>query len=585
MTHSVNLNSGLLKQVFTTAKRANQGKIYGFKFRLQNRTIFLNERDLNTALHFPMENFDYYPTNEELLGFFTWIQCSLDENNMIPRVIYQNHLPKEWHLFFTIVSHVFAPKISGFHGVSKMIQIIRFSIAHNMRINLGHLIMEEIIKNQKYARENYCLYPRFLQIALEHRLTEAQQGIYARSRLIEPSVLSLRPAMVLLNNAHYPNVVLPARVTNFIQDFFNTLDLVDEVEQVGAGEDQEEGDDGDSDSSPAQSGSLDLDQPGPSGVHKSPEMTNTPEAPVAEEFIAPEQAPINKDQVNLLNFDLSEFFGSEYLSFLDSFDPSTLPISQPSMAISTSNEFGNPPVLTHAEEQQTLSLFAYLSIKRKPLYVNERVNHKSPKTDWFNVFVLEETTLPPLKMRKLDHEATVNLDSIQSPKTNTSPIQISEDELMEEKGGDTDSKQPSIILSNVSTSPESPSTDPKRDIPRSDLSGEVRQLSGNSSSDESDRVFHTQNPSQGHEGNVGSPLPHTILPTLPLPEGTFPGSEKEIPPTQSDGGRQVLGKSSSDKPSTIFFAGTSVAAAGMSVSETPTERLSVHKSPQTQKTE
>ena len=84
-------------------------------------------------------------------------------------------------------------------------------------------------------------------------------------------------------------------------------------------------------------------------------------------------------------------------------------------------------------------------------------------------------------MRKLDHEATVDLDSIQSPEPNTSPIQISEDELTEQKGGDTDSKQPDITLSNVSTSLESPSLDPTRDIPRSDLSGEARQLSGNSS--------------------------------------------------------------------------------------------------------
>ena len=250
-----------------------------------------------------------------------------------------------------------------------MIKVIGFSIAHNRRINFGHLIMEEIIKNQQYARENYCLYPRFLQIALEHRLNEAQQGIYARSRLIEPSVLSPRPAMVLLNNADYPNVVLPAKVTNFIQYFFNTLDLVAAAEQVGAGGDQEERDDGDSESSPAQSESLDLDLQGPSGVQKSPEMTHTPEAPVIEEAVAPEQEPVNKDQVNLLNFDLSEFFGSECLSFLDSFDPSTLRVSQPSVAISTGNESGNPPVLTHAEEQQTLSLFASLLLKRKLLYV------------------------------------------------------------------------------------------------------------------------------------------------------------------------------------------------------------------------
>ena len=45
----------------------------------------------------------------------------------------------------------------------------------------------------------------------------------------------------------------------------------------------------------------------------------------------------------------------------------------------------------------------------------------------------------------------------------------------------------------------------------------------------------------------------------------------------------MLGKSSSDEPSTIFFAGTSAAQAGMSVSDTPIERLSVHKSPQTPK--
>ena len=166
------------------------------------------------------------------------------------------------------------------------------------------------------------------------------------------------------------------------------------------------------------------------------------------------------------------------------------------MAISTGNESGNPPVLTPAEEQQTTSLFTPLPLKRKILFVNERVNlNKSPKSSWFNLFVFKNTALPPPKMRKLDHEATVNLISIQSPEPNTSPIQISEDELTELKGGDTDSKLPPITLSNASTSLESPSLDPKRDIPRSYSSGEVRQLSDNSSSDELDRVFQTLNPS------------------------------------------------------------------------------------------
>ena len=82
---------------------------------------------------------------------------------------------------------------------------------------------------------------------------------------------------------------------------------------------------------------------------------------------------------------------------------------------------------------------------------------------------------------------------------------------------------------------------------------------------------------------MGSPMPHLTLPTSPLPEGTFLAPKLEVPPTKSEGGRQVLGKSSLDEPSTIFLAGTSDAQAGMSVSDTPTERLSVHKSPQTLK--
>ena len=233
--------------------------------------------------------------------------------------------------------------------------------------------------------------------------------------------------------------------------------------------------------------------------------------------------------------------------------------TEPSVAIQSGKESGNPPVLTTAEEQLTHSLFTPLPLKRKFLFVNERVNiKKEPKRSWFDVFVLENTALSEPKRQKILTEATVNVNPIHSQEPNTSsPINISEDELTEIKGGDTGSKRPTITLSNVSTSPELQTLDPIRDIPRSDLSGEARQLSGNSSSDESERVFHTTNPSKGSEGNVGSPLPHITLPTSPLPEGTFPAPEKEFSPTKCGGERQVLGKSSSDEPSTIFCAGTS----------------------------
>ena len=147
------------------------------------------------------------------------------------------------------------------------------------------------------------------------------------------------------------------------------------------------------------------------------------------------------------------------------------------------------------------------------------------------------------------------------------------------QGGDTSSKQPTITLTNVSTSPELQTLDPERDIPRSDSSDEVRQLSGNNSSDEPERVYYTTHLSQGYEGNVCSPLPNITLPTSPLPERTISAPILEVSPTKRGGERQLLGKSSSDEASRIFRAGTSSSPTGMSVSETPTERVSVIQSP------
>ena len=77
------------------AMKSEMESIYGLRQASRRWNIVLTELDLNTALHLPTEDFADYPSDEDLLGFFAWIQCSLDENNMIPRVIYQNHLPKE----------------------------------------------------------------------------------------------------------------------------------------------------------------------------------------------------------------------------------------------------------------------------------------------------------------------------------------------------------------------------------------------------------------------------------------------------------------------------------------------------------
>ena len=265
------------------------------------------------------------------------------------------------------------------------------------------------------------------------------------------------------------------------------------------------------------------------------------------------------------------------MSLLDSNELHLATHIEPSVAIGTDKEYGNLPVLTTTLEQQTLpqSLFTLLPLKRKILYVSEKVKiKKEPKREWYNVFVLETAALSDSKNQKLIHEASTNLNPIHSNEPNTpTPIELSKDELTVIKGGDTYSNQPPITLSNVSTSPGFSTLDPVRDIHRSDLSGEARQLSGNRSTDELERVFHTPHPLQGSEGNVGSPLPHLTLLTSPLMEGTFPAPNLEVSPTQCEGGRQLLGKSSSNEPSRIFYAGTSLTSAGVSVSETQTRTI------------
>ena len=155
--------------------------------------------------------------------------------------------------------------------------------------------------------------------------------------------------MVLLNNAHYPNIVLPSRVTVHIQDFFNTLDLVVAAEQVDGAE-NEGGDDEDSDSSNAESESLDLDQPETSGVKKSPtkeqsHVIQAQEEPEAYNHGSPVQTT---EEGNLSDLDLGDFLNVEYLSMLDSNEPyQTQHTLKPSVVIGTGNEPVNPTSSNH----------------------------------------------------------------------------------------------------------------------------------------------------------------------------------------------------------------------------------------------
>ena len=101
--------------------------------------------------------------------------------------------------------------------------------------------------------------------------------------------------MVLLNNQHYPNAINPARITDHIRQFFISLGLVVEAEQVAADEEDndenEDGDDQGTDSQTAQSESVAHDQAGGTSLTKSPAPTETPGREADEGSYIPNQSP------------------------------------------------------------------------------------------------------------------------------------------------------------------------------------------------------------------------------------------------------------------------------------------------------
>ena len=105
--------------------------------------------------------------------------------------------------------------------------------------------------------------------------------------------------------------------------------IVAEVEQVTADEEEhdEGGDDQGTDSPTAQSESVAHDQAGATSLPKSPASILKHKV----EKLLKQVTYLNKSPENPISgsndtFNLSDFFGSDYLAFLDSTEPSYLPL-------------------------------------------------------------------------------------------------------------------------------------------------------------------------------------------------------------------------------------------------------------------
>ena len=106
----------------------------------------------------------------------------------------------------------------------------------------------------------------------------------------------------------------------------DTYEEEEDDPEAGTAGEKEEGDekeqqDQPSDSYNAESESLGLDQQDASGMDVNPEDEVMPQVELTEEVYNPGKPTQDADEGNLLNFDLADFFGAEYLSILDLTEP------------------------------------------------------------------------------------------------------------------------------------------------------------------------------------------------------------------------------------------------------------------------
>lgn len=82
--------------------------------------VRISEDNINEFLHLPRDNFEDPPDEEDLMHLFNGINSILKDINIL-RYFYKNAQPKEWNLFFTIISYTFSVTTGGWSSLSTLI--------------------------------------------------------------------------------------------------------------------------------------------------------------------------------------------------------------------------------------------------------------------------------------------------------------------------------------------------------------------------------------------------------------------------------------------------------------------------------
>ncbi|KAK1365513.1 hypothetical protein POM88_041074 [Heracleum sosnowskyi] len=227
-----------LTALYITATDTSENNVRSFSFVVPGgRTIRVTEHDFNRILHFPTENLVPDPTTEEIHAFFTLIRSQ--QPNFFVGEFLKHYLPKAWNFFFHTLIHVFTAKLTNLHGIPLFLQKIGFAIANNRHINIGRLLIDQVIicmgpldERTVIDEDVLCLYPRFLQLILNDILTDDERETFAEEETMECMKMKNNAITALIRKNNY----LPG-VPTVLTDYLRTvpLPLLPPGEQVNEG--------------------------------------------------------------------------------------------------------------------------------------------------------------------------------------------------------------------------------------------------------------------------------------------------------------------------------------------------------------
>ncbi|KAK1392060.1 hypothetical protein POM88_011116 [Heracleum sosnowskyi] len=224
-----------LTALYTTATDTSENNVRSFSFVVPGgRTIRVTEHDFNRILHFPTENLVPDPSTEEIHAFFTLIRSQ--QPNFLVGEFLKHYLPKPWNFFFHTLIHVFTAKLTNLHGIPLFLQKIGFAIANNRHINIGRIVIDQVVmcmgpldERTGINEDVLCFYPRFLQLILNDVLTDDERETFEPEDTMECTKMKSNAITALIRKNNYlPGV--PTVLTEYLRTV--PLPLLPPGEQV-----------------------------------------------------------------------------------------------------------------------------------------------------------------------------------------------------------------------------------------------------------------------------------------------------------------------------------------------------------------